>query len=186
MRTAGIIAIAFAITMHARPAFADRGIVPYIGYNFGGDSSNCATLTGCEEKHTNFGVSVGAVGTTGLELDLGYAKNFFGVAPGTDNSVLTVMSNLVVGIPIGPVHPFVVGGIGLIRPHATLNPTALITSKNALGYDLGAGVALSLGKSFGLRGDIRRFSTFENLKLFVFTGGKLSFSRATIGLTLKY
>ena len=172
--------------MQARPAFADRGITPYVGYNYGGDSSNCLTLTGCQEKHTNIGVSMGSFGGTGLELDLGYAKNFFGVSPDTNNSVLTVMTNFVVGVPIGPVHPFVVGGIGLIRPHASLSPTVLISSKNALGYDLGAGVALSLGRSFGLRGDIRRFSTFQDLKLFVFTGGKLSFSRATIGLTLKY
>ena len=186
MRTARLIALVVAITLPARPAFADRGITPYVGYNYGGDSSNCVSLTGCQEKHTNVGVSLGAVGSTGFEEDIGYAKNFFGVAPGTNNSVLTIMSNLVIGIPVGPVHPFVVGGVGLIRPHASLKPTDLITSKNALGYDIGAGVAISLGHSFALRGDIRRFSTFEDLKLFVFTGGKLTFSRATIGLTLKY
>jgi len=177
MRTAGIIALVFSITMLARPAFADKGITPYVGYNYGGDSSNCLTLTGCKE-------SLGTVGGIGFEEDIGYAKNFFGVAPGVNNSVLTIMSNLVVGLPIGPVNPFVVGGIGLIRPHASLNPTNL--SKNALGYDIGAGLAISLGHSFGLRGDIRRFSTFEDLKLFVFSGGKLTFSRATIGITLKY
>ena len=186
MRTAGIIALVFSITMLARPAFADKGITPYVGYNYGGDSSNCLTLTGCKERHTNIGVSLGTVGGIGFEEDIGYAKNFFGVAPGVNNSVLTIMSNLVVGLPIGPVNPFVVGGVGLIRPHASLNPANLVTSKNALGYDIGAGLAISLGHSFGLRGDIRRFSTFEDVKLFVFTGGKLTFSRATIGITLKY
>jgi hypothetical protein len=62
----------------------------------------------------------------------------------------------------------------------------LIKSKNALGYDVGVGVTLSLGRRLGLRGDIRRFNTFEDVTLGLFTGGKLSFSRASVGITLKY
>ena len=95
------------------------------------------------------------------------------------------MSNLLLGMPIGPVHPFVLGGVGLIRPHASFDVTNLATSKNAVGYDLGFGVSLSLGRRLAIRGDIRRFNTFDDLKLFVFSGGHLSFSRASIGLTIK-
>jgi opacity protein-like surface antigen len=186
MRTAGIVILVVGLATYARPAFADRGITPYVGYNYGGDSSNCVSLTDCREKHANFGVSFGSAGGTGVEADIAYARNFFGVSPGTNNSVLTVMGNLVLAVPLGPIHPFGVAGIGIIRPHASLKPADLVTSKNALGYDYGAGVAISLGSRLGLRGDIRRFSTFEDLKLFVFTGGKLSFSRATIGITFKY
>jgi opacity protein-like surface antigen len=186
VRRAGIVFCVVAMTIAARPAFAQRAVTPYVGYNYGGDSSNCASLRDCEEKHTNFGVSIGTAGATGGELDIAYAKNFFGASPDGHNSVLTLMGNLLLGVPIGPVHPFVLGGIGLIRPHATINAADLIKSKNALGYDLGIGVTLSLGRRLGLRGDIRRFNTFEDIKLGLFAGGKLSFSRASVGLTLKY
>ena len=187
MRLTGIfVLVGAAVTLCATAAFAAGGVTPYVGYNYGGDSSNCLSLRDCQEKHTNFGVSFGSASGTGFEQDIAYAKDFFGAAPGTHNSVLTFMSNLVLGVPIGPIHPFVVGGVGLIRPHATINPAALATSKNAFGYDLGGGVTLSLGPRLGLRGDIRRFNTFQDLKLGVFTGGKLSFSRASVGLTLKY
>ena len=185
MQPVGIVIVVGAL-LWARPAFADRAVTPYIGYNYGGDSSNCVSLKDCQEKHLNVGVSFGPADGSGFEEDLAFAKNFFGVSPGTDNSVLTIMSNLLIGIPIGPVHPFVVGGVGLIRSHASLTLTDFATSKNAFGYDLGGGVTISLGRRLGVRGDIRRFSTFEDLTLFVFTGGKLSFTRATVGLTFKY
>jgi opacity protein-like surface antigen len=184
MRTTGIVVV--AALMCASPAFADRAITPYIGYNYGGDSSNCVSLRDCQDKHANLGVSFGPADGSGFEEDIAYAKNFFGEAPGTDNSVLTVMSNLLIGIPLGPIHPFAVGGVGLIRPHASLNVTDLVTSKNAFGWDLGGGLTISLGTHLGVRGDIRHFRTFEDLTLFVFTGGKLSFTRASVGLTLKY
>ena len=60
-------------------------IVPFVGYNFGGDSgSNCVSLTNCKEKRTNFGVSLVSMGPVfGLEEDISYAKNFFGETPGT-------------------------------------------------------------------------------------------------------
>ena len=185
MRQAGILIFVIGALMCARPAFADRAVTPYAGYNYGGDSSNCVSLRECQEKHANIGVSFGPADGSGFEEDIAYAKNFFGASEGTDNSVLTIMSNLLIGIPIGPIHPFVVGGVGLIRPHAALNPTDFV-SKNAFGYDLGGGVTISFGRRIGLRGDIRRFRTFDDLTLFVFTGGKLSFSRASVGLTFKY
>jgi hypothetical protein len=129
-------------------------------------------------------VSIGSAGRSGFEFDIAYATDFFGDSPDAHNSVLTLMSNLVLGVPIGPVHPFALVGLGLIRPHATISD--LSTSSNALGYDYGFGVTLSLGRRFGVRGDIRRFNTFDDLTLGVFKGGQLSFSRASIGITLKY
>lgn len=186
MRLTGIVVFAAVAIMIATPAFADGAITPYIGYNYGGDSSNCISLRDCQEKHANFGISFGSAGPVGFEADLAYARNFFGASPDGDNSVLTLMSNFVFGIPLGPVQPYLVGGVGLIRPHASLNPTQLVTSKNAFGYDLGFGVTVFLSRRLGVRGDIRRFRTFEDLTLFVFSGGKLEFSRASAGLTFRY
>ena len=82
---------AFAVlllVMTSAPARADGFLTSFIGYNFGGDSSNCAGLTDCSRRRTSYGVSVGATSTSvGFEEDLSYTKDFFGAAPGAENSV---------------------------------------------------------------------------------------------------
>jgi hypothetical protein len=179
------------VALTAAPARADGYVVPFIGYNFGGDSSTtCATLTGCKDKRLNLGLSLVSMGPLfGLEEDISYAKNFFGETPGLDNSVFSAMSNLIVGVGTGPVRPYVVGGVGLIRPHVsslTGSLTSLGGGKNAFGYDLGGGVAGLFGRHFGIRGDIRKFETMQNVTLLVFTGQKLKFWRASAGIVLAF
>src|SRR5436189_4746407 len=80
------------------PAKADGFITPYLGYNFGGDSANCQSLSNCDEKQLNFGVSLMSAGAIfGFEEEIGYAKNFFASVPGADNNVSTAMSNVLAG-----------------------------------------------------------------------------------------
>ena len=185
---------AFVISLLAlcsAPARADGFITPFFGYNFGGDSANCASLTSCEEKHGNFGVSIGKMGPLfGFEEDLAYAKDFFGAIPGAENNVFTAMSNLVVGIPAGPVQPYALVGVGLVRPHVSLNPTQITADNNALGWDIGGGVNIFFTKGFGIRGDIRHFHTLQDVSVLhlgsLVSGQKLDFNRASVGLTLKF
>jgi hypothetical protein len=62
------LAAAVLLISMASPARADGFIAPFIGFNFGGDSSNCASLSSCEEKRLNWGASLGAVrGVFGFE-----------------------------------------------------------------------------------------------------------------------
>jgi opacity protein-like surface antigen len=166
------------------PAHAEGFITPFIGYNFGGDSGNCQSLTNCNDKHTNFGVSLGSMGTIfGFEEDISYAKNFFGEAPGGDNSVFSAMSNLLVGIGVGPVQPYALAGFGLIRPH--VSTLTLDSDNNAFGYDLGGGVTVSVAPHIGIRGDIRHFHTVNTIDLPFFTSQRLDFFRASAGLALR-
>ncbi len=103
LRATGL-AVAF-LAISAIPAGAEGFIVPYLGFNYGGNS-NCASLTNCEEKRTNFGVSIGSMGNVvGFEQDFGFAKDFFGKVPGADNSVFTLMSNVLIGAGGGRVQP---------------------------------------------------------------------------------
>jgi opacity protein-like surface antigen len=184
---------AAAIVMLAcapRPARAEGFLIPFIGYNFGGDSANCQSLTNCEEKHTNFGVSIGSMGTLfGIEEDIGYAKNFFGQTPGTDSNVFSAMTNLMAGVGVGPVQPYALVGIGLIRPHVSLNPTQ-VGEKNGLGYDVGGGVNVFPSKHLGVRGDIRHFHTFTDVTVpllgTTITNEKLNWWRASLGLALRF
>src|ERR1700694_2739827 len=101
--------------MKVAPPRADGFLTPFMGYNFGGDSSNCAGLTNCSPRRTNYGVSVGATGTSvGFEEDLSYAKDFFGAAPGAENSVFSAMSNLLFPGAPGRFESYVVSGVGLV------------------------------------------------------------------------
>ena len=180
-RLAGALA---ALALSVVPACADGFVTPFLGYNFGGDSVNCDSLTTCQEKHKNFGVSFGTTArAAGLEEDFSFAKNFYDTS--TDNSVLTIMTNVRLSLPLGPFQPYLVGGIGLIKPHASNNPLQVFTSKSAFGTDLGGGLTIMLGQGVGVRGDIRRFNA-TGLKLVLFSGARVDFWRASVGITFRY
>jgi opacity protein-like surface antigen len=169
----------------AAPARAGGFISPFIGYNFGGDSGNCASLTNCQEHRTNFGVSIGSMGTVlGIEEDISYAKNFFGDTPGADNSVFSAMTNLLVGLGVGPVQPYLAGGVGLIRPHVSL--ASISADKSAFGFDVGGGATVFVAPHIGFRGDVRHFRTLQDVNVLIFTGQQMDFWRGSVGLNLKF
>src|SRR4029453_4934394 len=122
-----ILCMTSAILVGNRPpARADGFIAPFIGFNFGGDSSNCASLTNCEDKRTTFGVSLGSMGGVfGFEREMASTPDFFGKTPGGDNAMLTLMSNLMLVIPAGPIRPYGLIGLGLMRSHAQFNASSL-------------------------------------------------------------
>ena len=175
------------VLLAARPARAEGLVVPFIGFSFGGDAANCLSLTNCDEPRLDWGVSLASVhGIFGFEADLGYAPQFFGKAPGADNGVLTLMSNLLVLIPAGPVRPFALVGIGLVRPHAQLNGSALSVDSNTIGYDVGGGVDVLAGRHLGVRGDVRHIRTLQDVSLGVFSGAQLELWRGSVGLVVRF
>jgi len=182
------ILLASLFALQASPARADGFISPYVGYNFGGDSQNCVSLRNCEEHRTNWGVAFGSTGGLfGFEEDIGYAPDFFGSAPGTDNAVLTLMSNVLLVIPAGPVQPYGLLGLGLVRPHAKLDPSSIASDQNTLGWDIGGGVNVYVGHTFGIRGDLRHVRTLQDITLGgVFSSARLDVWRASAGVTLRF
>jgi opacity protein-like surface antigen len=177
-----------ALSTSARPAYAEAFLTPFVGFNFGGDSANCISLSNCDEKRLNWGVSFGSRhGIFGFEEDIGFAPNFFGKTAGGDNAVLTVMSNLMVVVPAGPVQPYALAGLGLIRPHAKFDSSSLSLDQNALGYDVGGGVNIFLAHSVGVRADVRHLHTLQNITLGnIFSSQPLDFWRASLGLALRF
>jgi Outer membrane protein beta-barrel domain len=183
-----IAALVF-LALAPRPAQAQGGfLVPYLGANFGGDSG-CQRLSGCKDKTLNYGVALGKMGAAGgFEEDIGYARNFFGETPDGGSSVLVLMSNLVLGPSVGPVRPYLVGGVGLIKSHVDFDVSSIVsTTDNNLGYDLGLGLTVGAGH-LGVRGDLRRFKTFGDLSLgsLPISGESLNFWRATAGIYLGF
>ena len=182
-----LILAAALLAAGATPARADGFLTPFIGFNFGGDSTNCASLTSCDEKRVNWGVGLGTTnGIFGFEEEFAYAPNFFGTTTG-DNAVLTLMSNLMVVIPAGPIQPYGIIGAGLVRPHAQLSASSIASDQNTLGWNIGGGLNIFFGKSVGVRGDVRHVRTFQDITLGgLFTTAPLDFYRASAGLTLRF
>jgi len=168
------------------PARADGLIAPFIGFNFGGDSLNCASLTNCEDERTTVGVSLGSMGGVfGFEEDIGYTPDFFGKTPGGDNAMLTLMSNLMLVIPAGPIRPYGLIGLGLMRSHAQFNASSLELSNNSLGWDIGGGLNIFFGH-VGVRGDVRHLRTLQDVTLGVFGNDKVDFWRGSAALVFRF
>ena len=188
MKTTVLSVIALVVLLSPRPAAAQGFIAPFVGFNFGGDAS-CPEIEDCEDKATNFGVAFGTIGRViGFEEEFSYAKDFFGTAPGFSSSVLTLMSNVVIGPRITLVRPYVVGGVGLIKSKVEFTPNSLLdSSNNGFGWNIGGGVVVG-SERIGIRGDIRYFHSFKDLEVLgVDLGGeKLDFGRASVGLFLGF
>ena len=170
-------------------ARAQSYISPLIGFNFGGDSG-CSTVTDCEDKRLNFGVGLGRLGAVlGVETEFAYAKDFFGDAPGLSSSVLTAMGNVMLVPALGPVRPYAIAGVGIIKSHVELTPDSVLTTDNTdFGWDIGGGVFIFFGEHVGVRGDIRHFHSFEDLSIAGISLGdtNLDFGRASAALVLKF
>jgi opacity protein-like surface antigen len=187
--TAFCTALALFTSWTPAVSSAQGFISPLIGYDFG-DDSTCPAITGCEEKNLNIGVGFGTLGRiVGFELDISYARNFFGIAPGYSSSVLAAMSNIIVGPQIGPARPYVTGGLGLIKSNVTGDPAVLLGGgNNALGWDIGGGLMIFATENIGVRGDIRHFHSFNDLEILGFPIGqtKLDFGRASAAVVLRF
>jgi opacity protein-like surface antigen len=188
-----VIFAAAALTFVGTSSAKAQGFIsPFIGYDFGGDSS-CPEVTGCSDKRLNLGVTLGAMGNVfGFEEEFAYAKDFFGEAPQFSSSVLTVMTNLMIIPNVGPVRPYLTGGLGLIKMHVDINSPGTVFSgdNNNFGWDIGGGVMVLFGKHVGIRGDIRYFHSFQTFDVgpisLNLAGEKLDFGRASVAFVGRF
>jgi opacity protein-like surface antigen len=176
----------------ARDARAQEGFIsPFVGYDFGGDSS-CAKVSPCEDKRLNAGFTLGVTGNVfGFEEEFAWAKDFFGTAPNISSSVFTAMSNAMLIPNIGPVRPYLLAGLGLIKTHVELSPSSLLTlDNNNFGWDVGGGLIVNFAPHLGVRGDIRYFHSFQNLDFPVLpitvSGEKIDFGRASGAVVFRF
>jgi opacity protein-like surface antigen len=171
-------------------ARAEGFISPLFGYNFGGDAG-CPEITNCKDKAFNWGVGVGALGAVlGAELEFAYTDQFFGEAPNQDSSVLTLMGNAMLAPKFGPVQPYGLAGVGLIKTSVDLTLGGIVNDdNNQFGWDAGGGLMIFFGRHFGIRGDVRYYHSFQALKFIGFpipSEAKLDFGRAAGGVVFKF
>ena len=184
-----LIASATAVVLAPVPARADGFFIPWVGSAFGSSIQN---------GQAAIGVSGGAMGAgiIGGEADFGWSPSFFGTK--TDfgnNTVMNLMGNVILGIPVGGQHgagvrPYVVGGLGLVRTQIDGGTVAHVSSSdNMFGWDAGGGVMGYFSEHVGLRGDVRYLRATSDLKTGVTTldlgGNQLHFWRASVGVVFR-
>ena len=179
-----------ALVLAPIQARADGFVTPWVGAAFG---------SSIENGRGTFGVSAGGMGAgvIGGELDFGYNPSFFGTQNDFgNNTVVNLMGNLIVGVPLGGQHgagvrPYLVAGAGLIRTQIeglgnTLSPES---HQNMFGWDAGAGVMGFFTDHVGLRGDVRYLRATHSMNSGIsaidLNGDKLHFWRTSIGVVFR-
>ena len=184
-----ILTWAVALVLAPMQARADGFVIPWVGSAFGSNIKN---------GQTTVGVSAGGMGAGifGGEADFGWSPSFFGTKSDFgNNTVMSLMGNVILGVPIGGTHgagvrPYVTAGAGLLRTQidgGTL--TKVSSSNNMLGWNAGAGVMGYFTDHVGLGGDVRYIRGFKDMNTGVtsidLNGGQLHFWRASIGVVLR-
>src|SRR6476620_9684941 len=99
------IVAALIVLGNAHQASAQGFISPFLGYNFSGDAG-CPQITNCEDKHANYGVSFGALGSVvGFEAEVARTNDSLGASSNQSTNVLTFMGNFMLAPKFGPIQP---------------------------------------------------------------------------------
>jgi opacity protein-like surface antigen len=193
MRSVGLALFGCVILLLAPTAASGQGyLTAFVGGNFGGDTGVSLDESINDISKLDYGARVGILGggIFGGEFEVGYTPNFYGKGTVFDStSVLTVMGNLVLGIPAGPVRPYAMIGLGLIRrtiDYVEGQDTPNVTDSR-VAYDLGGGVNLFFSQHVGINADFRYFRNFSTGNAILdLENDKFNYSRGSIGVTFKF
>jgi len=182
-----LVLCVFVLALGVRSARADGFISPFVGFSFGGDASNCPSLTDCQHHRTNWGVSVGTGhGIFGFEEDISWVPEFYAGSGPDQKSVLTITSNMMLRVADGPFRPYALLGFAFVRPHTTVDAAGLDADRNVLGYDIGGGLNLFLQQHIGFHSDVRHIRTIKDLSLGVFNTEQLEYWRGSTGVIFRW
>jgi len=195
-------AVLLATGLLAAPtlAHADGFISPNVGVNFGGQAGgtlrNAVNVAADQGKKINWGVAAGwmGAGVIGIEEDFAYSPDFFGSGGFIDCSrVVTLMTNVIVGAPIGGqkgggIRPYGAIGVGWINQNITTITGVGNFSENDFGWDIGVGVMGYFADHVGLRVDYRYFRNFQETSTNVIglSNGHFNFNRASAGVLFRF
>lgn len=181
-----IIAATAAVVCAPSYARAEGYVNPWAGVQFGSDIQN---------GRGGFGVNAGGMGAgvIGGEMSFGFSPSFFGTK--TDfgnNTVLDLMGNVIVAVPIGSTHgtagarPYFTAGMGLIRTQIDGGNVFRVASQNnQLGYNLGGGAMGFFNEHVGIRGDLRYLRTLNGDIVNGLDLGGFHFWRASAGVIFR-
>jgi len=198
MRSALGFAVLFGIGLLAAPApaHADGFISPTVGINFGGQAGGTLVNAVNNSNKVSWGVAAGwmGAGVFGIEEDFSHSPNFFGSGGNiSDSRVFTLMTNAIIGIPIGGqsgggIRPYGAIGVGWIGQNITTVNSIGNFSENDFGWDVGVGVMGYFADHIGLRVDYRYFRNFQETSTNVIglQVGHFNFNRASVGVLFRF
>ena len=175
-------------------ARADGLIVPFAGVNFGGDAGE-SIGDGADAKKFDWGASFAWMGggVFGFEGDIGYSPDFYGSNDVGGSSLLSLMGNVLVGVPFGGqqgfgIRPYGLVGVGVLR--SDLESFDDLLDDNSEGaWNFGGGVLIFFGAHVGIRGDVRYFRTFDEVDfgpIELSDTGAVDYSRGSLGLVFRF
>jgi len=185
----------FVMTLMPAAARADGLFTPFIGYNFGGNAGETFS-DGADAKRLDWGASLGWMGggVFGLEADLGYSPDFYGKNDVGGSSALSLMGNVLIGVPFGGqqgfgVRPFGLVGIGILRSDLDSFDDVIGLDNSEVSWNFGGGLMMFFTSHVGLRGDVRYFRTFGDVNfgpIEVTDKEAVDYARGSIGLVLRF
>jgi opacity protein-like surface antigen len=192
-----LLSAAAALVLSPVQAHAEGYISPWVATNAGTGFDGNNLGRSFDNGRAGVGTQVGAMGKgiIGAELDFGWSPSFFGsTSDFGNNSVIDVMGNIIVGLPIGGtrgsgIRPYATAGLGLLRTQIDGGTIATVSSSNNdFGWNAGAGVMGYFTDHFGLRGDVRYLRNLQNNSsgaVLDFDPGNFHFWRASIGVVIR-
>lgn len=185
----------FLMTLMPAAARADGLIVPFAGVNFGGNAGQ-SLGDATDAKRFAWGTSFAWMGggVFGFEGDVGYSPDFYGKNDAGGSSMLSLMGNVLLGVPFGGqkgfgIRPYGLAGVGVLRSDLA-SFDELIGFENSDGaWNAGGGVFIFFGAHVGMRGDIRYFRTFSDVDFGVFNvsqANTIDFTRGSLGLVFRF
>ncbi len=102
------------------------------------------------------------------------------------------MGNFMLAPKFGPVQPYGLAGLGLIR--TSVQGVGTSSDENQFGWDLGGGLMVFFGAHVGVRGDVRYYHAFQVLDFanvpilsgLGLGGQKLDYGRAAAAVVFKF
>jgi hypothetical protein len=178
-------------------AHADWLVTPFFGTTFAAETTLLDHGGGADVKHWTFGASGALLSDQilGLEADVARVPGFF---EGEDerhlvrgSRVTTLFGNVLIAVPLTvsreSLRPYIVGGLGLV--HISRDDLVqLDEGGSSLGLQLGGGALGFISDRTGVRFDLRQIRTVGRSRneLTGVPGTRLSFWRATVGVSVRY
>ena len=195
------VAILFVLLALApREASADWLITPFIGTAFGGETTLIVLGPGQVPKKFTFGISAALLSdrVLGLEAGVSQVPGFFSSADPLallktkSSRVTTLDGSLIVAAPLSvtreSLRPYLIGGLGLMQAKSDDALSIFPINQNFLSVNVGGGAIGLLTPRTGVRFEIRHFKAASGANGPLPRAGlsRLSFWRASVGLTVRY
>ena len=194
-----VIAVLVLLALAPATASADWLITPFIGTAFSGETTLQVISPGKLPRKTTFGIS-GALlsdGLLGIEAGVSHVPGLFsedplGLLKTSGSRVTTVDGSIILAAPLSvtrdSLRPYLIGGLGLMQARLGDPASIFPIDQDFLSVNVGGGAIGLLSPRTGVRFELRHFKAVSGADGPLAREGlsRLSFWRASVGLTLHY